>query len=71
MKLRNYSASPKTKRLTIMYYFTGGEVMLQLSSRCGSVSPVSEMSATDDRLVIDVEDSVFSDQEYSSPDNLR
>ena len=54
-----------------MYYFTGGEVMLQLSSRCGSVSPVSEMSATDDRLVIDVEDSVFSDQEYSSPDNLR
>ena len=54
-----------------MYYFTGGEVMSELSSSCGSVSPVSDMSATDDRLVIDVEDSVFSDQEYSSPDNLR
>ena len=54
-----------------MHYFTGGEVMSEFSSRCGSVSPVSDMSATDDRLVIDVEDSVFSDQEYSSPDNLR
>mgnify|MGYP001797279010 CR=1 FL=1 len=54
-----------------MYELTGGEAMSDLSSHCGSVSTVSDMSATDDRLVIDVEDSVFSDQEYSSPDNLR
>ena len=54
-----------------MYELTGGEVMSELSSRCGSASPISDMSATDDRLIIDVEDSAFSDQEYSSPDNLR
>ena len=57
--------------VTFIYYFPGGEVMSELSSRCGSASPISDMSATDDRLVIDVEDSVFSDQEYASPDNLR